>query len=337
MTDGGEPSAERLSFSAGVKEELLDRLPAVATMPRSLQEHELSLALLAIAHIDAIDIQLTTARERYARRLQELLTALVGQPADYGSGREIVTLRIGALRALAGVRELLERVAGADVVADRDGSQESERPLALAGRDPALRRHLLAVAFLASGSIAAPERAYHIEFALRRRRVAALLRQWLAAEGLEVQTHSRLGLVLLYLKEGQGLADLLALIGAHRAMLHFESLRVEKEMRNLVNRAVNCDSANARRIADSAARQLEALTWFRGQPGWAELPGELQEVARLRLAAPAASLRELAEMASPPLGKSGVNHRLRRLETIIAAARQGYESKTATGNGSGTD
>ncbi|MDI9498334.1 MAG: DNA-binding protein WhiA [Bacillota bacterium] len=332
MTDSGETAAEKLSFSAGVKEELLDRLPAVAAMPRSLQELELSLSLLAVAHIDAIDIQLTTARERYARRLQELLTALAGQPADLGSGREIVTLRIGAQPALDAVCALLERMAGADVIADRDGGGDAALPLMHAGENPDLRRHLLAVAFLASGSIAAPERAYHIEFALRRRRVAALIRQWLAAEGLEVQTHSRLGLVLLYLKEGQGLADLLALIGAHRAMLQFEALRVEKEMRNIVNRAVNCDSANARRIADSAARQLEALTWFQDQPGWAELPAELLEVACLRLAAPAASLRELGEMASPPLGKSGINHRLRRLEAIIAAARENNDSESAGGD-----
>lgn len=327
LSGGGEQSTDRLSFSAGVKEELLDRLPEVAEMPTSWQEYELSLALLAVAHIDAIDIQVTTARERNAQRLQELLMAVVGRPADLSSGREVVTLRVEFPPAIAAIRELLERMAGPTAIADRVDNPDPERPLAQVVMHQALRRHLLAVTFLASGSIASPERAYHIEFALRRRQVATLVRQWLAAEGLEVQSHNRLGQILLYLKEGQGLSDLLALMGAHRAMLQFESLRVEKEMRNLVNRAVNCDSANARRIADSAARQLEALSWFRGQPGWGELPDELLEVALLRLEAPGASLRELGEMACPPLGKSGVNHRLKRLESIIAAARRSQEGQ----------
>lgn len=304
-----------LSFSAQAKEELLARLTPVESLDAEAARRELALALMAYAHIDAIDMQITTARSAYAERLQQLL-GRSGAVATPTRGRELLTLRVEEGEAADAVGQLLADIVGYDPrQALEPNGDEALAPLY--ALDAEARRHQLAALFLACGSIADPERAYHIEFAVRVRSIARLLAHWLREEGIEAAMHSRFGLSLIYVKEGQAVSDILGLMGAHQALLRFESLRVEKEMRNVVNRMVNCDSANAQRIADSAARQLELLAAFREQAAWHSLPDELREAAELRLVSPAASLRELGELAQPPIGKSGMNHRMKRLEAWI--------------------
>lgn len=123
---------------------------------------------------------------------------------------------------------------------------------------------------------------------------------------------------MVYLKEGQYIAEFLLQSGAHESLLAFESLRVEKEMRNSVNRVVNCDNANAQRIANTSARQLELIRFLRDSRTLGQLPAELQAAAEARLENPDLSLRELGELMDPPIGKSGMNHRLKKLENLAA-------------------
>ena len=132
-------------------------------------------------------------------------------------------------------------------------------------------------------------------------------------------TLERSGNTIVYFKEGELIAEFLLQTGAHVALLSFESLRVDKEMRNTVNRVVNCDNANAQRIANTSARQLQLLHELQDSNTLGLLSAELQAAAKARLANPHLSLRELGELMNPPIGKSGMNHRLKKLETIAAA------------------
>jgi len=178
------------------------------------------------------------------------------------------------------------------------------------------RRAALRGAFLASGMMSEPTRAYQIEITLRSIRAADYLMLLLHAENIEPSIMSRNGHPVLYFKEGRSIADFLALIGAHNGLLRFESIRVDKELRNSVNRVVNCDTANAKRQADACARQTSVLQTLLEHEAGAQIPQELKEAARVRVDNPGMSMKDLGELMTPPIGKSGMNHRLRRLEEI---------------------
>ena len=126
----------------------------------------------------------------------------------------------------------------------------------------------------------------------------------------------RYGSNVIYIKDADDIAAVLGLSGAAKALLHFEAGRVDKEVNNSVNRVVNCDSANARRIADTAARQMDLLERLQQEKGFEFLPPQLRETAESRLANPGLSIAELGALQSKSIGKSGMHHRLRKLEQI---------------------
>lgn len=133
---------------------------------------------------------------------------------------------------------------------------------------------------------------------------------------------ARKGSYVVYLKEGESISSLLVVIGAMNSVLALENVRVLKEMRNQVNRSVNCETANLAKTAFAAARQIEAITALESSGKLAKLSAPLREMAAVRLDNPEASLIELGEMLDPPVGKSAVNHRLRRLEEMAQQLRQ---------------
>ena len=167
---------------------------------------------------------------------------------------------------------------------------------------------------MACGSISEPAAGYHLELSLRRSEAALVAVGLLADQGIRGGIVSRHGHDVVYIKEGQYIADFLLLTGAHLALLDFESLRVEKEMRNSVNRMVNCDSANTQRMADTAVRQIGLIRRLSERGLLSRLPEDLKMTAQTRLENPELSIKELGELMQPPLGKSGMNHRLKRLE-----------------------
>ena len=121
---------------------------------------------------------------------------------------------------------------------------------------------------------------------------------------------------MVYLKEGDQVVDLLNIIGAHSALLNLENIRIYKQMRNDVNRIVNCETANLGKIVNASVRQIENIKYIENTVGLGHLPLNLREVAQLRLKNRDASLKELGKMLNPPIGKSGVNHRFRKIEEI---------------------
>ncbi len=139
--------------------------------------------------------------------------------------------------------------------------------------------------------------------------------------GLEAKTVTRKKHRVVYVKEGARIVDLLNMTGAHVALMNLENVRILKEMRNSVNRRVNCETANISKTVDAAVRQLKDIEYIRDTAGLSSLPDNLRETAALRLEYPDAPLKELGTYLSPPVGKSGVNHRLRRISEIAEQLR----------------
>lgn len=175
------------------------------------------------------------------------------------------------------------------------------------------RRAYLRGSFLGSGWVSSPERQHHLELTTTATEAADALGQMLFGYGIPVRMAYRKDVLVLYLKDADHIARFLNLVGAHQALLHFEDVRAKKELSNLVNRRVNAEMANLSKTADAAARQVEALERLRAAGLVEGLTPALRELATLRLAHPDISLKELGEMCNPPVGKSGVNHRMRLL------------------------
>ncbi len=184
------------------------------------------------------------------------------------------------------------------------------------------RRSYLRGAFLGGGSISSPEAAYHLEIITTNEvhagDIAVLIRRF----GLAAKISRRKNWYVVYLKESEQIVNFLSIIGAHTALLEFENARIYKDMRNQVNRLVNCETANLNKTVDAALRQLESIEFVARHIGLERLPASLRQVAEARLAHPDISLRELGDIMNPRLGKSGINHRMRRIEEIAEKLRK---------------
>ena len=180
--------------------------------------------------------------------------------------------------------------------------------------------------FLGCGSISAPGAPVHVEYTVEAPGLAEQVQRLLARLDLAFKLTERDRNVACYSKRSQTAADLLAVLGAHEACLRWEEHAVLGTVRESANRLANCDEANARRAAAAAERQAAAARRLMASSAWDALPDSLREVAELRLRYPYLSLQELAGRAHPPLTKSALNHRLRRL-----LARPGWRRAEAGG------
>ncbi len=189
------------------------------------------------------------------------------------------------------------------------------------------KRAFIRGAFLAAGSISAPEKSYHLEIVCESERKAVQLSEIIKTFQIDAKIVERKKHFVVYIKEGAGIVDLLNVMQAHVSLMDLENVRILKEMRNSVNRKVNCETANLTKTVNAAVRQVEDIRYIENTMGLAALPDVLEEVARMRLKNPDVSLKELGAMMSPPLGKSGVNHRLKRISEIALALRGKEEER----------
>lgn len=183
------------------------------------------------------------------------------------------------------------------------------------------RRAFLRGAFLGCGSVTNPDKGYHFEWVAEDHSLRQTLARLLEKCDLPVHEHVRKGQNVMYLKGAQQIADMLALMGANQAVMEMENIRIKKQMRAEANRASNCDEHNSERMLNASDQQIEAIKLISIQRGLFTLPPALQEIARLRLEHTSLSLQELGQMLTPPVGKSGVNHRMRRLMDIAKEIR----------------
>ena len=153
------------------------------------------------------------------------------------------------------------------------------------------------------------------------------MRELLAGFEIDARITLRKRSYVLYVKEGSQISDILNVMEAHVAMMKFENVRILREMRNSVNRQVNCETANLNKTVSAAVKQIEDIQFIQKTIGFDELPENLAEIAVLRLEQPETTLKELGQLLTPPVGKSGVNHRLRKLSIIAEELRDHKEEK----------
>lgn len=175
------------------------------------------------------------------------------------------------------------------------------------------KRAYIRGAFICSGSVSDPRKQYHLEFTNSLYEHAAALKNLIASFGIDAKIIVRKNHYVVYIKEGEQIVDMLNIMSAHKALLEFENLRVVKDLRNNLNRIVNCETANINKVVSAGVRQVEAIEYIRKTVGLGYLSESLQEMARVRLEYPDLSLKELGEKLDPAVGKSGVNHRLKKI------------------------
>ena len=187
------------------------------------------------------------------------------------------------------------------------------------------KRAFIKGAFLVSGSISDPEKSYHYEIVCSARGKAEQLQKIMNSFEIDAKVILRKRSYVVYVKEGAQISDLLNIMEAHVALMKFENIRILKDMRNAVNRKVNCETANINKTVSAAVKQVEDIHYIRDTIGLENLSEALYDVALTRLSYPEATLKELGDLLTPPVGKSGVNHRLRKLGEIADKLRQNKE------------
>ena len=175
------------------------------------------------------------------------------------------------------------------------------------------KRAFIRGAFLTTGSISDPEKFYLFEIVCATEAKAEQLQKIIKFFEIDAKIVERKKHFVVYIKEGSGIVDILNVMEAHVALMNLENVRILKEMRNSVNRKVNCETANLKKTVSASVKQIEDIKYIRDTVGLSTLSEGLEEMAMLRLDNPEASLKELGSMLNPPVGKSGVNHRLRKI------------------------
>lgn len=186
--------------------------------------------------------------------------------------------------------------------------------------DENLKKAFIRGTFLGAGSVNNPSKTYHLEIVLKNKQDAIFLKNITNNMGINLKELQRKTTYSLYIKEGEEISKFLALIGAQKSVLKFEEIRVIRDIRNNVNRKVNCETANLNKIVSAAVRQIEDIKLI--YKNKINLPENLEEIANLRLENPDTSLIELGKMLKIPIGKSGVNHRLKKLQEIAEELRK---------------
>jgi len=178
------------------------------------------------------------------------------------------------------------------------------------------KKAFLREVFLLTGSIIDPEKEYHLEILTDDYDVAEDICSTLEFYRISAKIIEKKYKYAVYVKEAESIALFLNIIGAHHALFRFEDAKVMHEMNNQINRMVNCETANLSKIVNTAVRQIEAINKIKDSVGLEVLPENLRQIALLRLENPEAGLAELGQLLSPTVGKSGVNHRLKKIEEI---------------------
>lgn len=212
----------------------------------------------------------------------------------------------------------------------QNGRQENIRTEELANRllvqKSCCRRAFIRGAFLSAGSMSDPEKAYHFEIVCSSQERARQLQEIINSFEMEAKIVQRKKSYVVYLKEGSQIVDILNIMEAHVSLMNMENVRIVKEMRNSVNRQVNCETANINKTVSAAVKQVEDINYIKSMRGLDSLPDNLKEIALIRLQYPQAPLKELGTLLEPPVGKSGVNHRLRRLCEMAEEIRKDCQS-----------
>lgn len=190
------------------------------------------------------------------------------------------------------------------------------------------KRAFIRGAFLSAGSISDPTKSYHFEIVCEREEQAWQLKELMQDFECDAKIVERKGHFVVYLKEGAQIVDMLNVMEAYVSLMNLENVRILKEMRNSLNRQVNCETANIKKTVSAAVKQIDDIMLIRDTIGFGALPEHLRQMAELRLEYPDTPLKELGTLMDPPVGKSGVNHRLRKLSEIAEKCKNGIGGRS---------
>ena len=180
-------------------------------------------------------------------------------------------------------------------------------------------------AFLASGSVSDPVKTYHFEIVCLSEAKAKQLQMFMETFNINARVIKRRKYFVVYVKDSSQVVDLLNIMGAYNALMDMENVRIVKDMRNNVNRKVNCETANINKTVSAAVKQIEDIRFIQMSSAFDELPESLQEMAELRVRYPEATLAELGQLLDTPVGKSGVNHRLKKISLFADELRERHQ------------
>ncbi len=294
-----------MSFSSDVKQELCRS----ELGKKCCQTAELSALMAFCGFMSGSDYILRTENDMAAKRIKELFLSLFGfspvfERATRGTKGTIYTMKLSEREGLQKVllRLGLYRNRMVKFVIDPFLVQEN-----------CCARAYLRGAFLGGGSVNSPHRSYHMEIETHYYGLSRDLSALFSDLAYEAKTVMRKGSYVTYLKDSEKIGDILGLMGATDSMLELYNAKIEKDVKNKVNRRVNCETANIAKTANAAALQIKSIQKLMAKKGVDAIPEHLRELADLRLSYPEASLAELGVMLNPPISKSGVNHRMRKL------------------------
>lgn len=303
-----------MSFTADVKEELSRVEPVCSHCERA--------TLAALVHLEGslrltgqgrMSLEVDTDSPSVARLMVKLLHSIYGLRTELTVRRSVLHKTPNYLISVPMQPALSDSLHDMGVLSDAGLD---------AGIDPAIvskrccRAAYLRGAFLASGFIASPKGDFHFEITVQNEHLARDLCKLMDEAGVHAKIMQRRSNYIVYMKSGSSISEFLALVGAHHCALAMENVRVIKSVRNDVNRRVNAELANQQKASDASVEQIMAIRRVVDKVGMENLPPALQEFIRLRVAHPDATLKELGQYADPPLSKSAVYHRVRRIEEL---------------------
>jgi len=304
-----------MSFSGDVKREI----SATPIVDRHCQVAELAALLNVCGRFEAVDgdcaVSFRSENGSVTERIKLLIQALFNSDCMVENSENTR----GGLRIDA--PDVAKQALWATGLLDKQSGMLSRRIDPLVVNRPCCKRAFIRGSFLACGSVSGPEKAYHLEFVLTDATYARALMEVLRSFDIEPKQVVRKGYEIVYLKRAEEISDVLKIIGANQALMEFENQRVAKDVDNGINRVANCLAVNADKTVVAAVKQIEDIDLIRKLRGLESLPPQLQEIAEIRLNNPIISLKEIGEMLNPPIGKSGVNHRLRRISCIAEDLR----------------
>ena len=289
---------DKLSFSSDIKQELNKNSNLVN---KEIVKQELLGYLLSGNTSIGKDnkIKFSTESDYNINRFSKLLTNLnINHQIDITGKTFFITIKKKEI-------EWLPIIENKIVLTDQIGKKEEEKRAFIRGL------------FMGAGSVNNPENKYHLEIIVANEENLWMVKELLENLGIHIKILQTKQKNSLYLKEGEEISKFLAFVGATQAVLKFEEIRVLRDMKNQVNRTVNCETANLNKTVEAAVKQLQAIQTLQKKGKWENLPENLKEIGKLRLENPHASLIELGKMLKEPIGKSGVNH---RMQTILSLA-----------------
>lgn len=317
-----------MSFSKNVKEELSRQISSA----RHCQIAEIAAIISLCGNIiinerNEYFIKIHTENLTVARKYFILIKKSFYVSAEISVRRNVNLKKSKIYTVLVKDAKVSLLILEATKLIDRNGEIREELSITnnLIVQSVCCKRAFIRGAFLAYGSMSDPEKTYHFEIVTSTKGKAKQLQDIMKFFDISAKIILRKRYYVVYVKEGSQIVDLLNIMEAHVALMEFENVRIWKEMRNSVNRQVNCETANISKTVTAAAKQIEDIQYIKDTIGFSELSEGLEEIARLRLEQQEASLKELGTLLNPPISKSGVNHRLRKLSEIADRLKEEKE------------